>query len=88
MSGDVRGNPAALRALRSDIDRSQKEIQTAISRLRGSLRRVEWHDAVRQRFEQELEQVLRSASKFDGQADAMKSTLERKARELDIYNSH
>jgi lambda repressor-like predicted transcriptional regulator len=33
----------------------------------------------------ELEQVLRSLSKNDGQADTLKSTLDRKARELEQF---
>lgn len=87
MAGGVKADPASMRRLRSDIDRSQKEIQSAISNLRGALKRVDWHDAVRDRFEQELDQVLQSLSKFDGQADTLKSTLDRKARELEQFLS-
>lgn len=84
MAGVI-ANPESLRQLRGDIDRSQREIANAMSRVRSSLQRTEWRDGVRAQFEKELEQTLKSLVSFNQNADQMKNYLERKARELDVY---
>lgn len=83
----VNADPASLRKLRSDIDRTQREIQAAISRTRGSLRSAQWKDAAKDKFERELESTLQTLQSFDKNAELLKSHLERKARELDQYLS-
>lgn len=81
----VNANPDSLRALRTDIDRTQKEIKAAIARTRGALQRAQWRDVMKDKFERELEVTLRSLSAFEQNAELLKSHLDQKARELDRY---
>ncbi len=87
MGSGVNTDPAALRSLRAEVQRAQVSISEATSRLRSALKRTKWDDAVRNRFESELDQALRAFSRFDAEANTLKATLDRKARELDNYLS-
>lgn len=81
----IQANPDSLRKLKSDIDRSQREINQAIARIRSSLRAAEWRDSVKDQFERDLEQVLRSVSAFDKNADQLKRYLDKKVQILQSY---
>lgn len=87
MGSGVNTDPAALRSLRAEVQRAQQTITEATSRLRSALKRTTWDDAVRSRFESELDHALQAFSRFNAEADTLKATLERKARELDSYLS-
>ncbi|MRH91662.1 hypothetical protein GFY24_30200 [Nocardia sp. SYP-A9097] len=81
----VQANPDSLKKLKSDIDRSQREINQAITRVRSSLKSAEWRDGVKDQFERDLEQVLRSVAAFDRNADQLKMYLDKKIQILQHY---
>lgn len=82
---NVQANPDSLRQLKNDIDRSQREINAAITRVRSSLKRAEWRDSVKDKFERDLEQILRSVAAFDTNAAQLKSYLDKKIQLLQTY---
>lgn len=84
----VQADPRALREVRASIDRGQQDIARAVNAMRASLKKADWHDERRRAFEQDLEQVLRSLSTFNGKADDLKRYLSRKADELDRFLSN
>ncbi|WP_280441844.1 hypothetical protein [Nocardia brasiliensis] len=81
----IQANPDSLKKLKGDIDRSQREINQAITRVRSSLRGAEWRDSVKDQFERDLEQVLRSVAAFDNNANVLKRYLDRKIQILQSY---
>ncbi|WP_433653831.1 hypothetical protein ACQPW1_24695 [Nocardia sp. CA-128927] len=81
----IQANPDSLKKLKGDIDRSQREINQAIARVRSSLKSAEWRDSVKDQFERDLEQVLRSVAAFDKNADQLKRYLDKKVQILQSY---
>ncbi|CAM2842690.1 hypothetical protein [Skermania piniformis] len=83
--GSVQANPDSLKKLKSDIDRSQREINGAISRVRSSLKGTDWRDSVKDKFEKDMEQVLKSVAAFDANANQLKAYLDKKIQILQTY---
>jgi len=79
------GDPDSIRQLARHLGEASSEMERTAQKLVAALKRTDWNDPVRQRFEQDLNDLVRTLRTFKPKADDAQRHLLQKASQLDGY---
>jgi len=78
-------NSDDLKAFAKELKRFESTISNEVRQLKSRFGHVHWRDNARQRFEGDLDQMLKGVGKAASSADPLAKALTKKAAELDRY---
>lgn len=82
------GDPDSIKQLARRLRQASNEMDKIAQGLLSAFKGTDWNDQVQKRFEQDLNQLVKSVRAFKTQADSAERHLEQKARDLEVYLRH
>lgn len=79
------GDPDSIKQLARKLKQASDEMDKIAQGLLTALRGTDWNDQVQKRFEQDLNQLVKTVRSFKTQADGAEKHLQQKARDLENY---
>jgi hypothetical protein len=83
--GRADADPRAIREFAKQLEQFERETREASRRLRSQFGRTDWNDSEGRRFEQKVNDLLKSVERPLQQAGSLGATAKKKAGQLEAY---